>query len=62
MFVDAASLFNVLAELLSQLLNGRQSLHREAGGRNLLKKSSDGCGTFGEEEDLLVGGTVLQHG
>ena len=62
MFVDAVPLLSILTKLLRQLLNGCECLDGEAGGRNLLKESSNGGGTLREKEDLLVGGTVVQHG
>lgn len=62
MFVDAISLFGVLAELLSELLDCREGLNSEAGGRDLMEESSN-CGwTLREKEHLLIGRTVVQHG
>lgn len=62
MFVDAVPLLCILAELLGELLNGRQRLYGEAGGGHLLEEGADGGRTFEEKEDLLVCGTVVQHG
>ena len=62
MFVDAISLFGVLAELLCELLDCREGLNSEAGGRDLLEESSDRSRTLREKEYLLIGRTVVQHG
>ena len=61
-FVDIVALLWVLCELFCQLLDDIQCLNCETGGRGLLEKSTD-CGwALREEEDLLVGGAVVQHG
>jgi hypothetical protein len=62
MFIDAISLFRVMAELLCELLNGREGLDGEARGRDLLEESSDRGRTLREKKHLLIGRTVVQHG
>ena len=61
MLIDAISLLRVLAELLSELLDGCEGLDCETRGRDLLEESTDGGWTLREKEHLLIGRTVVQH-